>query len=59
MTLIPLNTSVNVGNIGSQNSLSPGDILVLNKAYSCVGRVATNAGGNYQVINLTVRTQLY
>jgi hypothetical protein len=50
MTLIPLSSSVNAAAVGSQSVLSQYDIQTLAKAYSCAGRVATNAGGNSQVI---------
>ena len=49
MTLIPLSSSVNAAAVGSQSVLSQYDIQTLAKAYSCAGRVATNAGGNSQV----------
>jgi hypothetical protein len=49
MTLIPLSSSVNTAAVGSQSVLSQYDIQTLTKAYSCAGRVATNAGGNSQV----------
>jgi hypothetical protein len=49
MTIIPLNSSVKISNIGSQAVLSPGDVLSLNKAYSCAGRVSTNGGGIQKV----------
>ena len=49
MTLIPLNPSVNTVAIGSRASLSPNDILSLNKAYSCAASMATNGGGNFRV----------
>jgi hypothetical protein len=49
MTLIPLNSSVNIANIGTQAVLSPGDVQSLSKAYSCAGRVFTSGGGIQQV----------
>ncbi len=49
MTIIPLNSSVNITNIGSQAVLSPNDVLYLNKAYSCAGRVSTYGGGIQKV----------
>jgi hypothetical protein len=49
MTLVPLSSSVNTAAVGSQSVLSQYDIQTLTKAYSCLGRVATNAGGNSQV----------
>ena len=50
-TVIPLSSSVNTIAMGSQSGLSSNDVLSLNKAYSCAGRVATNGGGNSQVYN--------
>ncbi len=50
MTLIPRSTSVNPAAVGSQSVLSQYDIQSLTRAYSCAGRVSTNAGGYSQVI---------
>jgi hypothetical protein len=49
MTVVPLSSTVNIMAIGSQAGLSANDVLSLNKAYSCAGRVNTNGGGNLQV----------
>jgi hypothetical protein len=49
MTLIPVNSAISTGSIGSQNALSTNDIISLNKAYSCAGTTATYGGGNSQV----------
>jgi hypothetical protein len=45
MTLIPVNSSINISDIGNKFMLSPGDVLSLNKAYSCAARAYTNGGG--------------
>ncbi len=41
---------MNTISMGSQSGLSPNDVISLNKAYSCAGRVYTNGGGNRQVL---------
>jgi hypothetical protein len=54
MTVIPLSSSVNTVYMGGQSGLSPNDVISLNKAYSCAGKVYTYGGGNIQVGQHTV-----
>jgi Astacin (Peptidase family M12A) len=53
-TLIPKDSTLSTNNIGSQTYMSTNDVQSLNKAYSCVGTVSTNGGGNVQVSVITV-----
>jgi hypothetical protein len=56
MTLMPVNSSINISNIGNKALLSPGDVLSLNKAYSCAARAYTNGGG-IQTVNVYLIVQ--
>jgi hypothetical protein len=59
MTIVPLSSSVNIVTMGSQSGLSPNDVISLNKAYSCAGRVYTNGGGNLLVWYSTILHSFY